>query len=133
MLAWMRLARVFQKVDRAASEQLRRWNLSMAQFDILAQAGSAANLTQQELADHLLVTKGNITQLLDRMERSGLILRRPDGRTNRICLTQAGKQLFDAVVPIHEDFIAAQLAPLSSQEQIQLLGLLHKLDHALTG
>ena len=39
VLAWMRLARVYQKVDRASAAHLRRWGLSVAQFDVLARVG----------------------------------------------------------------------------------------------
>src|SRR5579883_3495574 len=99
VVTWMRLARVFQKVDRASAEHLRHWRLSVAQFDVLAQVGSAEGITQQELADRLLVTKGNICQLLDRLEQAGLISRRQEGRVNHLALTDAGQRLYREVVP----------------------------------
>jgi DNA-binding MarR family transcriptional regulator len=129
--AWLRLARVFQKVDRASVEHLRQWDLSVAQFDVLAQVGSAEGQTQQEVADRLLVTKGNICQLLDRLERNGLIVRRQEGRANRLFLTPKGRQLYERVVPAQEALIAESLSPLTADEQRQLLALLRKLDHAL--
>ncbi len=129
--AWLRLVRVFQRVDHASVEHLRKWDLSVAQFDVLAKIGSAEGLTQQELADRLLVTKGNVCQLLDRMERGGLIERRQEGRANRLVLTPRGRSLFDRVVPAHEAVIAESLSPLTAEEQRQLLSLLRKLDRAL--
>jgi DNA-binding MarR family transcriptional regulator len=129
--AWLRLARVFQKVDRTSVEHLRQWDLSVAQFDVLAQVGSAEGQTQQEVADRLLVTKGNICQLLDRLERNGLIVRRQEGRANRLFLTPKGRQLYERVVPAQEALIAESLSPLTVDEQRQLLALLRKLDHAL--
>ncbi len=128
---WMRLARVFQKVDRASAEHLRAWGLSVAQFDLLAQVGSSEGITQQELADKLLVTKGNICQLLDRLEQRGLIRRRQEGRVNHLFLTDAGQRLYDEAVPVQEGLIAEQFAALAPEEQNQLLALLRKLDHAL--
>lgn len=128
---WLRLTHVFQKVDRASVEHLRHWGLSVAQFDVLAQVGAAEGSTQQELADALLVTKGNVCQLLDRMERSGLLQRRQEGRTNRLFLTDAGRGLYAQVVPAHEAMIAERLAALAPEEQRQLLALLRKLDRAL--
>src|SRR5919199_136532 len=80
LLAWLRLVRVFQKVDRAATDSLRCRQLSPAQLDVLAKVGSSEGISQQELADALLVTKGNVCQLLDKMEANGLLERRPDGR-----------------------------------------------------
>jgi DNA-binding PadR family transcriptional regulator len=46
------------------------------------EVGRARGLSQQDLAATLLVTKGNVTQLLDRMQRDGLIVRCQEGRTN---------------------------------------------------
>src|SRR6185312_3683449 len=80
VLAWLRLARVYQKIDRASAEQLRRWGLSVAQFDVLAHIGAREGLSQQQLADSLLVTKGNVTQLLHRLEHDGLVRRCQEGR-----------------------------------------------------
>lgn len=131
VLAWMRLARIFLKIDRASAEHLRAWGLTVAQFDVLARVGSAEGITQQELADKLLVTKGNICQLLDRLERHGLMRRRQEGRTNRLFLTNAGQRLYQQTLPAQEAFIAAQFSALSTEEQAQLLALLRKLDHAL--
>ncbi len=130
VLAWMRLARVFQKIDRASAEHLYAWNVSVAQFDVIAQVGSAEGITQQELADRLLVTKGNICQLLDRLEQHGLIRRRKLGRVNHLFLTEAGQRLYQEAVPAQEALIAGQFAVLSPEEQTHLLSLLRKLDHA---
>jgi len=130
-MAWLRLARVFQKVDRASAAHLRTWGLSVAQFDVLAQLGALEGIMQQDLADRLLVTKGNVCQLLDRLEQNGLLTRQQDGRANRLFLTDAGRALVAGVVPAHEVFIAERFSSLSPQEQIQLLGLLRTVDHAL--
>jgi DNA-binding MarR family transcriptional regulator len=127
----MRLARVFQKMDRASAEHLRAWGVSVAQFDVIARIGSAEGITQQELADKLLVTKGNICQLLDRLEQHGLIRRQQEGRVNRLFLTDAGQRLYREAVPAQEGFVARQFSALSPEEQTQLLSLLRKLDHAL--
>lgn len=129
--AWFRLARAFQKMNRLAAAEFAALGLSGAQFDLLAQLGIAEGITQQELADRLLVTKGNISQLLAKMERRGLVYRCQEGRANALFLTPAGKQLFAAVVPAHERRLAARFAALSPTEQHQLLRLLRKLDRSL--
>src|SRR5436190_14346254 len=124
LLAWMRLARVFQKVDRAASESLRCRQLSPAQVDVLAKVGSSEGISQQELANALLVTKGNVCQLLDKMENSGLLERRPDGRVNRLFLTDQGRQVHDDVVPRHDTLLAEQFSTLTEDGQREVLRLL---------
>lgn len=129
--AWLRLARVFQKIERLSSESFRCRNLSSAQFDVLAHVGASPGLTQQELADSLLVTKGNVCQLLDRMQQNGLLERIQAGRSNLVSLTPAGQAAFEDVVPSHEAFIADLLTPLADDEQAELLRLLRKLDRSL--
>jgi DNA-binding MarR family transcriptional regulator len=139
VLAWLRLARVFQKIDtrserffRSHSSNTDQFELNTALFDILAQVGAARGITQQELADALLVTKGNISQLLRKLEQVGLITRRQEGRTNCLSLTERGEALFRQVVPQQEALIADLLAPLSDDEQRELLRLLRKLDQNIT-
>ena len=133
VLAWLRLARVFVKIDTRSERFFRTQDLNTAHFDVLAKVGAASGITQQELADALLVTKGNISQLLARLEQDGLIARRAAGRTNCLSLTERGRALYDRVVPRQEALIATLLAPLAPDEQRELLRLLRKLDHALEG
>ena len=131
VLIWLRLARLVQHVDRAAEEHLKRWDLNLAQFDVLAQVCASEGRSQQDLADRLLVTKGNICQLLNRMEARGLIVRCPEGRTNSLYLTEPGRALATEVVPAHEQFIAGLFADLSPAEQRVLLGATRRMERAL--
>jgi DNA-binding MarR family transcriptional regulator len=142
VLAWLRLARVFQKIDTRSERffnehklnatQSNQHKLNTAQFDVLAQVGAARRLTQQELADALLVTKGNISQLLGKLEQAGLIRRQQEGRANYLSLTEAGQALFQKVVPQQGALIAEMLAVLTTDEQRELLRLLRELDHAIS-
>jgi DNA-binding MarR family transcriptional regulator len=131
VLAWLRLARVFQKVDRASAARFAASGLSVAQFDIIAHLGRGEGISQQELADRLLVTKGNISQLIGKMERRGLIARCQQGRANALFLTPAGRRLFASIVPAQEAHIAALFAALTVEEQHALLRLLRTLDRSL--
>ena len=133
VLAWLRLMRVFQKVDGVSARLFQAWEpkLSTAQFDVLAHIGAHEGITQQELAESLFVTKGNVSQLLDRMERLELVRRCQEGRSNTLFLTERGRRMFAELVPQQEALIAQLFAPLSHDEQTQLLGLLRKLDQML--
>jgi DNA-binding MarR family transcriptional regulator len=132
VLAWLRLARVFQKIDTLSERFFRSHGLNTAQFDVIAKVGAASGMTQQELANALLVTKGNISQLLAKLEHEGLITRRQEGRTNCLFLTDRGRALYTLVVPQQEAHIAELLQPLTPDEQLELLRLLRKLDRRLT-
>ncbi|MGB3330792.1 MAG: MarR family transcriptional regulator [Thermomicrobiales bacterium] len=131
VVAWLRLARIFQKVDRRTAATLRDWNLSVSRFDILNHAGAQEGRPQQDLARSLLVTKGNITQLLDAMEQDGLVERRKCGRTNLVFLTDAGRALRTQSLVDHEQRIVDEFSALTPEETETLLTLLRKLDRSL--
>jgi|SRR5699024_10140920 len=127
LLLWFHLSRFFNHSIRLSNQHLRDWNLSVAQFDILVQIGSTKRLTQKELGDKLLVTKGNVTQLLGKMEKMDLIMREREWKTKYLSLTEKGKALYQDVVPQQEAFQASQFCNLNREEQHQLLELLKKL------
>ena len=130
VVAWLRLARAYQRIERESTTWLSAWDLSLAQFDVLAQVGATEGLSQQELADALLVTKGNVSQLVAKMERRGLLERSQEGRTHCLSLTPAGRALFEQVVPAHERRLAERMGALSQTELGQLAATLRKLDRA---
>ena len=132
VLAWLRLMRVYHKVDRRSADLMKGWKLSVSRFDVLNHAGIREGKTQQELADALMVTKGNVCQVLDGMEADGLLYRRRSGRTNHIFLTDKGRDLRAELVPAQEAEIERAFSVLTGEQQQTLLGLLRKLDRSLT-
>jgi DNA-binding MarR family transcriptional regulator len=128
--AWVRMLRLSQKVQPALAETLRGLGLNPAEFDILDTLAAREGLTQQELADALLVTKGNMTYHLCRMEERGLVDRRPEGRKNRLYLTGEGRRLLEEALPEHEALIDERFSGLSVEDRAQLADLLKKLDRS---
>lgn len=134
VLAWLHLARIFNKMQQREAEHLRPYRLTVPQFDVLAQVHGQPGMSQSMLAARLFVTKGNVCGLIDRLTAAGLIERQTDAvdrRTNRLFLTTAGEELARKVVPAHEDFIQQQMAQLPDGDQQALRGLLRRLDRAL--
>jgi DNA-binding MarR family transcriptional regulator len=86
--AWLTLMRVYEKMQRHAGDHLECYDLSPAQYDVLAHLHDAAGISQQELADRLMVTKGNVCTLLNRMEEKGFVVRENDPDDKRIHLLQ---------------------------------------------
>jgi DNA-binding MarR family transcriptional regulator len=129
--AWLRLARVYHKVDRASAEHLSAYGLSVGQFDVLAQVGAHEGINQNELAEKLLVTKSNVCQIVRRMEERGLIFRRQEGRAKHLFLTEEGRRLFDEAVPSQEELIDRLLSSVPSEDHDLLSKTLGSLDRAL--
>ena len=75
-----------------------RFGLTDVQFNILMilKEHGSAGLSQQELSEHLIVTKSNVVGLIDRLERAGYVRRvthPSDRRFNQIVLTPKGEKL----------------------------------------
>jgi DNA-binding MarR family transcriptional regulator len=133
---WVELARTFHLVQRRIVATLAGQEMTLPQFDVLATLRFGEGGTQQELAVRLLVTKGNVCGVIDRLERAGWVERRPDpkdGRANRLHLTAAGKRKVDGVLPDHDRLVLAALAELSAADAATLRGLLERVARANGG
>ncbi|SFL60110.1 DNA-binding transcriptional regulator, MarR family [Paenibacillus sp. 1_12] len=127
ILLWFRLSRFYNQSIRETNQYLKKWEMTAAQFDVLAQVGAAGRISQQDLADKLVVTKGNIAQIIQKVEELGWITREQDWKTKYVSLTAQGQAIYGDVVPMQEHFQAAQFNKLNTTEQKQLLDLLKKL------
>ena len=129
--AWIRLVRVHDRMSRLLEQQVRQHGLTLGQFDVLTHVARQQGQSQQEIANDLLVTKGNISHLVDRLEAAGLIERRDGpGRIRRLYMTTDGNALLSRVVPPLDARIADLLAPLADGDLVTLHTLLRGLDLA---
>lgn len=120
---------------REARKSIDRWNLTLPQFDVLAELARADDrgFTFIELSRLLLVTSGNLTGIVDRLERDQLVRREPaieDRRVIRIRLTPKGRRLTEKMLPQHADDIQEVLADVAKDQLAHLGDLLGALrDH----
>jgi Transcriptional regulators len=124
------LIRVNSKLGRVLKKNLEPYNISGAEYGIIRNLGETA-LTLSELSQRLLRVNSNTTAMIDALERKGLVERirdEADRRVIRVKLTGSGLKLRDKVVPVHNDYIARLLTPLSDEESIRLLELLEKVE-----
>lgn len=124
---WFRLARFYHKSNSASSKHVSKWGLTLPQFDTLMQIQAFQPITQNELADKLFVTKGNVTHNLVKLEQECLIKRTRQWRSKTIELTEKGIALLNDVGPKQAEFQASLFSALTKEEQKQLLSLLRKL------
>lgn len=131
LLTWFRFIRVLKKLLPQMDEHLKQWNLSQGQFDLLAEIATEEGINQQTCANRLNVTKGNITQHLNNLEKRGYLRREKLGRDNYIVLTAEGRTLFSTIMPDHDKYIKGLLASLTPEEVQQFAAILRKLDRNL--
>ena len=128
--AWLQLVRAYNYMEARISADLRRADLTLARFDVLVVLEKFGPMSQQTLADQLLVTKGNIVGLIDKLSARGLVDRRPsetDGRVNLLRVTPAGKRIVERILPRQMQLIAGLMRPLSAREAVSLEALLTRL------
>jgi DNA-binding MarR family transcriptional regulator len=107
--------------------------LQPGEFDVLATLGRSGEpymLSPTRLYETAMISSGGMTNRLDRLERAGLVERRPDPNDRRgklIALTGAGKRVIDATIGRHVANEERLLSVLTPAEQEKLNTLLKKL------
>jgi DNA-binding MarR family transcriptional regulator len=135
--AHLRIATCYNLLMREARQRVvSRWNLTLPQFDVLAELAraDAGGFTFIELSRLLLVTSGNLTGIVDRLEQQRLVKRCPDGndrRVIRVALTEKGRKVTDQVLPAHAADIDEILSFMSRADLKQLNELLGRLRDGL--
>ena len=107
---------------------------TLPRFDLLANLERDDGQTLAALSRRMLVTAGNLTGLVDRAERDGVVSRKSDPsdrRVSRVFLTPKGRALIQSLLPMHAGHVTELLAPLEPGERRELRRLLGKLRDAL--
>ena len=134
---WLRLLTCTQLIERRVRSRLReRFGTTLPRFDLMSQLERhPGGLKMNELSRLLMVTGGNVTAIVDQLEKEGLVERvdePADRRAFRIQLTRAGQKTFAEMARAHEEWVVELLAGMSRREQDDLLRLLAKVkQHAL--
>lgn len=124
------LARAYQAFSSYSEGFVRQYNLTPAQFDVIATLGNTTGLMMGEIGDRTLITKGTLTGVIDRLETKGLVQRHvpPENRRSVIVsLTAAGEALFAQVFPAHIADLKQRFEGLEPSEIELLRVLLYRL------
>jgi MarR family 2-MHQ and catechol resistance regulon transcriptional repressor len=112
----------------AAHETLR--GLTQSQFGVLESLLHLGPLSQTEICSKQLKSGGNITMVVDNLEKHGLVRREThpeDRRVTMVRLTPAGEALIREIFPLHVQAIVEELSPLSADDLKELGRLCKKL------
>ena len=129
---WLRLLTCTQLIERRVRSGLREeFGTTLPRFDLMAQLERhPGGLKMNEPSRMLMVTGGNVTAIVDQLEKEGLVERldEPDDRRAfRIRLTRSGDKTFAEMARAHEQWVVELLEGLSRREHDELLKLLAKL------
>lgn len=130
---WLRILGLTRRAESDLRDFLRRdHDTTLPRFDVMAALWRHPDpMTMTELSRWLLVSNGNVTAVVDRLEADGLVTRQPneaDRRTVRVTLTQDGQDRFGDMARAHEAEISRILGALDHDDLTVMRDLLRKLE-----
>jgi DNA-binding MarR family transcriptional regulator len=134
---WLRLLTCSTLIENHVRKALAaQFKTTLPRFDLMAQLERAPQgLQMGELSRRLLVTGGNVTGIVDQLERAGLLVRAEDPADRRaylVKLTKEGRRQFAQMAAAHETWIEKLFSGLSVREQRTLNESLSSLRAQLT-
>jgi len=134
---WLRLLSCEKTIEQQLRSRFRdHFTVTLPQFDVLAELQRAGKpLTMSQLSSELMVSNGNITGVVDRLEKGGFVRRdrcTQDRRIQFIALTQAGAKAFQQMARRHEKWLAELFSGLTLDDMDALQKLLLKARSSVT-
>jgi MarR family 2-MHQ and catechol resistance regulon transcriptional repressor len=127
---YTKLMRAAESVTSRVSRSMTAAELTISQFGVLEAIYHKGPLCQRDIAAKILKSTGNITMVIDNLEKRGLVKRQRDSQDRRylaVHLTDGGRELVAKAFAAVETAIVQELAALSEQEQEHLGALCKKL------
>lgn len=122
---WLRLMKATRMIENNLRTNLRvQFGMTLPRFDVMAALYRYPDgLWMSALSTTLLVSNGNVTGIVDRLESEGLVRRQPvrdDRRAMLASLTDEGRKLFEEIAIAHEGWINECLSSLPEDEAARI-------------
>lgn len=124
------LSRASQWVNAYADRDIRKNGLNRTEFGVLELLYHRGPQPLQQIGEKVLMSSGNITYVVDKLEKKQMVRRRASTTDRRLIyaeLTDEGKQFVEDVFPAHEDAIKQAVNGLTTEEKQLASKLLKKL------
>ena len=136
LAAYVKLLRASKAVVARIEPRLASHGLTPTQLGVLEAILHLGPLTQRQLSRKVLTSAGNMTDVIDKLERRRLVHRErseTDRRAIVVDLTEEGRTLISRLFCFHAVDIAHAMSGLDRAELAQLGDLLRKLGHVAAG
>lgn len=128
--AFIKLMRASESINMRLNRHLSEVNLTVSQFGTLEVLHHLGPLNQRSIGDKLLKSGGNITMVIDNLEKQGYVVRKKDPSDRRavlVHLTDEGKKFISQYFPKHLDRIKEEFSVLTEEEKQTLADICKKL------
>lgn len=135
LATYVKLVRAAESLTARLAARLAEVRLTTSQFAVLEALFHLGPLCQVELARKILKSTGNLTTVVDNLERDGLVTRHRDPDDRRrvtVELTAMGERRVDEVFPRHVRAVVEELAALTPDEQKELGRLARRVGRGRT-
>lgn len=105
---WLRLLSCTMAIEKEIQRRFAELGMTLPRFDVLAALDRRIEMTMGELSRALLVSNGNVTQVVQKLARDGLVEINhlpSDRRTSLVRLTDEGRRQFERLAKAHSDWI----------------------------
>ena len=127
---YVKLMRAAESITSRVHKHLSSIGLSVSQFGVLEAIYHLGPLSQRDLGQKILRSSGNITMVIDNLEKRHLVKRERDASDRRmfiIHLTGEGQKLIHTIFPSHAALISKELSVLNAADQKMLGDLCKKV------
>ena len=127
---WLRLLSCTMAIEKEVQRRFAERGMTLPRFDVLAALDRHGEMNMGALSQALLVSNGNVTQLVQKLVRDGLVeMHKPpsDRRSSIVRLTPEGREIFGRLARAHQDWIDQMVGGLdyTQRERIYVaLGVL---------
>ncbi len=128
--SYIKLMRAADTINSAVNLSLSKFGLTESQFNVLDALYHLGPLSQKGLGYKLLKSGGNITMVIDNLEKDAYVERRRSTEDRRIFfvhLTKEGEKKLEEILPVQVNFITNEINRLNKTEQIELQRLCKKI------
>jgi len=130
------LVRAYNSVTSRSNRDIQSHGLNSTEFGVLDLLYHRGPQALQKIGEKVLMSSGNITYVVDKLQNKKLISRRASKEDRRVIfaeLTETGKAFFEEVFPQHHQVIIDAMEGLSPSEKTEAIRLLKKLGLAAAG
>ncbi|KQL43548.1 MarR family winged helix-turn-helix transcriptional regulator [Brevibacillus choshinensis] len=127
------LSRSYNWVMAHTNRDIRQHGLNPTEFGVLEVLYHKGPQPLQQIGEKILISSGNITYVVDKLEKKQLLIRKPCLEDRRVIyaeLTEKGNQFLADIFPSHKEAIEKAVSGLTPEEQRQATQLLKKLGRA---